>query len=134
MNGRKAGAAEFLWLLVGLEGRISKLPYWLGIALVNVIAGIFLGTMMRHPEMTGPVVTVTPFVLLAAVWAEVALVVKRAHDCGITGFVGLLSLVPFVNIVMVVFFGLMPGTPGPNAYGEEPNRASWGRTGGNGTG
>lgn len=112
---------DMLWFFGGLNGRITRLPFWLGIAFVNVIVAIFIGTMMRNPAAAAPLSAIIPFILMAGIWAEVALIVKRAHDCNITGFVALLSLVPFVNVIMVVFFGIMPGDPNPNVYGRGRN-------------
>jgi uncharacterized membrane protein YhaH (DUF805 family) len=30
--------------------------------------------------------------------------------------------VPLVNLVFTIWIGILPGTPGPNAYGEAPDR------------
>jgi uncharacterized membrane protein YhaH (DUF805 family) len=57
---------------------------------------------------------------LIALWASVALTVKRWHDVGVTGWFSILSL-PFVTHgVMFILLSLLPGTTGPNRYGPDP--------------
>jgi hypothetical protein len=49
----------------------------------------------------------------------IAVSVRRIHDSGFSGWWYLLSLTGIGSIVMLIF-GLMDGTPGPNRYGEDP--------------
>jgi uncharacterized membrane protein YhaH (DUF805 family) len=44
---------------------------------------------------------------------------RRLHDRGQSGWLQLLLLVPYGNIVLLVFW-VMEGTPGDNAYGPKP--------------
>ena len=87
---------------------------------------IFTGT----PEMS--TLTIISLILLG-IWAlvmlvpSVAVTVRRLHDRNISGwwYLGLivLSLIPVVGfgaaIAMLVIV-LLPGTPGPNQYGDDP--------------
>ncbi len=120
-GGQTQRPADLLWLLASLQGRISREPFWLGLLLLNLIVAIVLGTAIRHSHWQPAVSAVLPFVILPLMWSEIALIVKRAHDRGVTGFVAILSLVPFANIALVIFLGLVPGDPGPNTYGSRPN-------------
>ncbi|MBB4304674.1 uncharacterized membrane protein YhaH (DUF805 family) [Rhodobium orientis] len=110
-----------LWLFFGIDGRISREPYWLGILLLNMVMLILLGTAMRYPETQATVGVILPFAVIPMIWAEIALMAKRAHDYGLTGFVALLAFVPFVNILTAIFLGVVPGEKGPNAYGKRAN-------------
>ncbi|PLX37947.1 MAG: hypothetical protein C0606_06770 [Hyphomicrobiales bacterium] len=123
MDGYDSTKAEpnLLWLFTGITGRITRMPFWLGIAFVNVIVAFFVGTPMRNPALAPTFAPFMPFILIPAIWAEIALIIKRAHDCNVTGFVALLSLIPFLNVLLVVFFGVQPGDPKPNAFGRGRN-------------
>ena len=54
----------------------------------------------------------------------VALQVKRWHDLGYTGWLIVLALIPFLNllylVVALVCLGCIEGTRGPNQYGPDP--------------
>jgi uncharacterized membrane protein YhaH (DUF805 family) len=61
---------------------------------------------------------------LVALWASLALTVKRWHDVGFTGWFSILSLPPYANGVMFLLLCLLPGTNGPNRYGPDPRSRS----------
>ena len=54
-------------------------------------------------------------------WVELALVIKRLQDRGLTGFLAIFVFVPGINLAFIVGLGLIPGQDGPNAYGPGPN-------------
>lgn len=56
--------------------------------------------------------------LLAFSWVLSAAWAKRLHDVGVTGWYQLILLVPFVKYLMLMVF-FLPGTEGPNKYGEK---------------
>ena len=50
-----------------------------------------------------------------------ALCAKRLHDCNMSGWWQLLTLIPFLGLIgAVVQFGFLKGTNGLNRYGEDP--------------
>jgi uncharacterized membrane protein YhaH (DUF805 family) len=112
-------AATVPWVLFGLDGRISRQVFWLScllsIALMSIAFTPYRGGLPTEPDLY--------FLLLAAVglWMEVALVMKRLHDRGLSGFFAFLLLLPLVNIGVILFVGLMPGDPGPNRFGPHPD-------------
>lgn len=123
-----ASMAAMAWLFLGLRGRISRKPYWLAIAFVMcitaIVAGIWIDSATIELNDDGEnILSIPPMslplqaVMLLLQWVFMALAVKRSHDRGITGFLGLLTLVPVVSVPFVVAIGLMPGDPGPNKYG-----------------
>ncbi len=108
-------AATVPWVLFGLDGRIGRQAYWLGFLLI-----IALGSIAYTPYRSGfPTEPDLYFLLLAGVglWMEVALVMKRLHDRGLSGLFALLLLLPLVNIGVILFVGLMPGEPDANRFG-----------------
>ena len=112
-------AATVPWVLFGLDGRISRQAYWLSflltIALMSIAFSPYRAGLPQEPDLY--------FLLLAGVglWMEVALVMKRLHDRGLSGLFALLLLIPLVNIGVVIFVGLMPGDPGANRFGPHSN-------------
>jgi len=50
---------------------------------------------------------------------QLALTVRRLHDTDREGWWYLISLVPFGSLVLLYFL-VLPGTPGPNRYGPVP--------------
>ena len=58
-------------------------------------------------------------VVVALVVPAVAITVRRLHDSERTGWWALLLPVPLLA-VLVYFFCMLPGSLGPNKYGEPP--------------
>jgi len=110
-----------LWALIGLDGRINREVYWLGIFGCH-----FLGAALMTPSLdpdTGALqlAPISPFVFAAVLWTEIALAVKRLHDRGLTGWFAASFVIPFVGFVALIIIGLMPGDQGSNAYAQATN-------------
>lgn len=118
------------WALFGFDGRIDREVFWLSnlfcLALTMPIAlalPIFDFDGETIHVRYGQLGVVIMFLELAALmWVQVALVVKRLHDRGITGWAALLLAIPVVSLVGFFIIGLVPGERGPNAYGPGPNQ------------
>ena len=61
---------------------------------------------------------VGPFVLIATIYSNLAVTVKRLHDVGYSGFLSVAMFVPFLNFLFTIWVGILPGTAGPNQYGD----------------
>jgi uncharacterized membrane protein YhaH (DUF805 family) len=59
-----------------------------------------------------------PFVILGTLYANTAIAVKRLHDAGYSGFLAFALFIPLVNFAFAIWIGILPGTNGPNAYGD----------------
>lgn len=57
---------------------------------------------------------------LAFLIPTLAVMVRRFHDQDKSGWMALLSFVPVVGGLIVLVFMCLPGTRGPNRYGEDP--------------
>ncbi|MEP3279514.1 MAG: DUF805 domain-containing protein [Stappiaceae bacterium] len=120
----QASLKEMLWLFFGFSGRITREIYWLGFGFCYIISLIVIQPHFRGIETVEDIEKIPAYVLpfmLLFVWCELALVVKRAHDKGLSGFIALLALVPLVNFAFLIFLGLIAGDSGPNKYGRYPN-------------
>ena len=51
---------------------------------------------------------------------SILLAIQRLHDFNASGWWAVLNLVPFANLVFYLVLLIMPGTPGPNRFGDPP--------------
>ena len=60
---------------------------------------------------------------LLLLWPSLAICAKRWHDVDKSAWWILIALVPVVGgLIALVFNGFIPGTPGPNRFGNPPGR------------
>lgn len=97
------------------NGRARRQEYWMFFLfnlLFTLAAGLidrFLGT-----SLIGGLYSL--FILLPSV----AVLVRRLHDIGRTGWWVLLSLIPVIGVVVLLFFAASEGMHGDNEYGPDP--------------
>ena len=124
-------------LLFSLDGRISRMQYWigkLGAAIsyisINVLARALTGALTRsqtaHANSPG-FLLVSVIALLALLvllvltfWVSFALQVKRWHDRDKSWAWALLGFIPIIGLWQFIECGFMEGTPGPNRFGQSP--------------
>lgn len=100
------------------EGRASRAEYWSFMlfyvltALVIGGSGVFLGEALGKVLYAG-------FIILTFV-QSLALSVRRMHDSDKTGWFVLVGAIPFVGGLIFLVLTLLPGTQGPNNYGQDP--------------
>lgn len=123
---------SLLWLLASPIGRAGRETYWLVLFLVWVVIGIAFRIWyvslpdgitletLNLGEFIGSN-SLLPFLFFVLQWVELALVIKRCQDIGVTGFLALLILVPGVNIVVVLILGFVPSQTGSNRFGPVPD-------------
>ncbi|WP_217577148.1 DUF805 domain-containing protein [Mesorhizobium sp. GbtcB19] len=58
--------------------------------------------------------------VLAAILPSIAVVVRRLHDIGLTGWLVLLCYIPALGPVAILVFGLLPSQFGENRWGPLP--------------
>lgn len=102
--------------LFSFKGRINRLKYALGIitlSLINYGIGNSCNIFATNCEFF-------LFFIIPLLWINFALVVKRLHDIGITGWASLLMLIPIANLMLGLFLLFQKGTKGTNKYGKDP--------------
>ena len=136
---------DWVYLLTGFEGRISRQPFWIAILVVFAaeIAVQYVAQQIEGDRL-GAIVD------LAFSYVEFAIFAKRGHDRDVSTWVpgsiflisalidlvvvlglgtlhGEASAVQYVTIPLTIFsfvllvdFGLRPGTAGPNRFGPDP--------------
>lgn len=104
-----------------VTGRISRQFYWLFGILPFAILGFVLGGWLAlYPLTTNAAITVILLFTASAMWPTLAMQIKRWHDIGQSGWLCLLSLIPYVGIVVWIVVGCIPGTKGENRFGPDP--------------
>lgn len=115
---------QIVWLFFSFSGRVSRAAYFLAGMLMMIIV-VFLVYRMTLAQQAGANSagweTILSIVLLASLWAQAALGVKRLHDLGKPGLFAALLFVPLFNFLVFVALCLMPGTPGANQFGRYTN-------------
>jgi uncharacterized membrane protein YhaH (DUF805 family) len=104
-------------------GRSGRSEYWL-FFLFNILVGFGISIVAGiGSAIGGETLGMGAFGLLyvvfflATIVPSIAVGFRRLHDTDRSAWWYLLAFVPFGAIVLIVFFCL-PGTPGPNRYGE----------------
>lgn len=111
-----------LRLYFSLRGRIGRRQFWwhgvLGLLLLGLVAMALMEIAGVAPERAEQVAN------LLILWPVVAISVKRWHDRDRSGWWVLLVLVPTVigQLWALIDNGFVPGTPGPNCFGDVPQR------------
>ena len=119
---RRVSLNEWISFFFRAAGRISRAEYGLGIVFVYCIALaiiFFIAGQSKTPEISLSLLVNAPLLI-----ALLVLSAKRCHDIGLPGSFVLLLVVPIAGVVWLVALALIPGKPGPNAYGPEPTYSS----------
>jgi len=110
------------------EGRANRREYWMFqlwntvFILAALIVDHALGIASINMSTVGAEIMIGPLTMvygLAVVIPNIALACRRLHDIGRTGWLQCVAFVPFVGIVVLVFYGL-PGQAEANKYGPVP--------------
>jgi uncharacterized membrane protein YhaH (DUF805 family) len=133
LQGGPAGFGEAIkeglrnWLVY--RGRASRSAYWwfiLFTVIVSVAFDVIVFVIAASANTAAVSVLITVlFVVIAVLFvvvavylslAGLALLVRRLHDSGRSGWWVLIGVVPLVGAIMLLVFTLVEGTPGPNRY------------------
>jgi len=122
----RASRSEFWWfyLFMIIANVVIAIPYYIGLAQSA-------GSMTTDPmtgEMTGGSLSGLAIfgIILLAIWGLATIIpiisvsVRRLHDGGRSGWWWWLNLLCFIGPIIVLIFYILPGTPGPNRFGEGP--------------
>lgn len=114
------------------SGRSTRTEFWLFIIIFYVVlvalafvGGMFSGaTGIDDPADDAFTVAMIPMALwiLASIIPSIAVTVRRLHDSDKSGWLYLLTIIPYLGFIFILVFGFWPGTPGENNYGFDPRR------------
>ena len=124
--------------LFSFKGRLSRGRFWEYTVLTNIASTIILylisimffqiaaaeranGSVGAHAPIPAVIIAILYFAVF--LWIALALLWKRFHDRGRTGWFVLVSLVPVLGLLWIaVDTYILPGKADANRYGPVPNR------------
>ncbi|MEM6381630.1 MAG: DUF805 domain-containing protein [Pseudomonadota bacterium] len=119
-GGQPVDPQTFFWLFFRPDGRVGRQVYWLTFFFLVALVGA-TQPFLIDPETQsiawqfGPLQS---FVYTASTVCSIIVSIKRLHDLGLSGFIALGLIIPFIGVVLTLWLGVRKGDDGPNAYGE----------------
>ncbi len=113
------------WYLQALKkyavfsGRARRKEYWF-FFLFNLIASMVLSAV---DVAVGTMGILSIIYGLALLIPSIAVGVRRMHDIDRSGWWLLIAFVPFIGVIVLLVFALLPGTAGDNRFGPDPKAA-----------
>ncbi len=95
------------------EGRASRSEYWW---FQLIVSPSYLISTILENEIGYLFLGITLFTLIPAISAGV----RRLHDTNRSGFFLLISFIPFIGGLVLLFFLIPEGTKGKNRFGTDP--------------
>ncbi|MGH6958334.1 MAG: DUF805 domain-containing protein [Caulobacteraceae bacterium] len=109
-------------LLFSFSGRIRRMHYWLAsiaVAIVYVVLLSIVFAIFGNRSVIGDLIVLV--LVVATMWADLALQAKRWHDRNKSAAWLLITLIPVLGWLWVLIeCGFLDGTPGPNRFGPSP--------------
>jgi uncharacterized membrane protein YhaH (DUF805 family) len=106
---------------VNFSGRSARPEYWyfaLFLVLVGIAASLIdlaLGFVDVDSGLPGPLSIIFT---LATILPGLSVSVRRLHDIGRSGWWVLISLVPIIGVILLIYWACQRGEPQANAYGS----------------
>jgi uncharacterized membrane protein YhaH (DUF805 family) len=115
------------WYLMALKkyatfsGRARRKEYWMYILFYVIILCVLVAVdTFIGMSAGGGIGILTLIYSLAMLIPTLAVTVRRLHDTAHSGWWILIELVPLVGVFILLYFLVIDGTPGTNAYGPSP--------------
>ena len=100
--------------IVNFDGRARRSEYWYMYLLAFIVGLVLELILPSKGSLTKTILTYVPTILTLAVG------VRRLHDTGKSGWWMLISLIPLVGPLILIFFFIQDSQSGPNKYGPNP--------------
>ena len=101
-----------------ISGRAARSEYWWWFLFV-VICNAVLGVVDR--ALYGPETQIFAGIFsLAILLPSICVAGRRLHDRDMSAWWLLIGLVPVIGFLVLLWFYVTPGTPGPNRFGPDP--------------
>ena len=114
------------------DGRSSRTEYWLFfITLYGALIALAIFAGLLDEASGGSGISVLFLILLgigvlAALIPSWSVTIRRLHDQDKSGWMVLLTFIPFIGWIFALVFAFTPGTEGENEYGPDPRDRSAG--------
>lgn len=113
-------------LYADFSGRSRRAEFWafyvLWLVGIMILGGVpMLLVDMGHADEENLALFVPAILfVLASIVPSIAVFVRRLHDSNKSGWLFLLSAIPYIGWIFTLIFGLLPGSAGENNYGFDP--------------
>lgn len=104
------------------SGRARRKEYWIFV-LINILVVYILAmidNLLGTLNTQAGVGVLSGIYSLAVFLPSLGVSVRRLHDTNRTGWWMLISVIPFIGFLVLLFFMLQNSTPGNNTYGANP--------------
>lgn len=115
---------------VDFSGRSTRTEFWLfyimfyGVIIASFIVTDVIGSTAQDAAAGDEAFSLAyiPLILwvLACLLPSIAVTVRRLHDSNKSGWMYLLTIIPYIGFIFFIVFGFLPGTRGENDYGFDP--------------
>lgn len=107
------------------SGRTRRKEYWMFVLCQFLIAMLFqilayTAVFAENPTMSGIIFALNFLFSFGVLIPSLAIVVRRLHDVGRSGWWYLILFVPIIGVIVLFVFLLSDGQPHTNQYGEDP--------------
>ncbi|HTK36316.1 MAG TPA: DUF805 domain-containing protein [Caulobacteraceae bacterium] len=99
------------------DGRARRKEFWLFV-LFNFVVNLIAAVLDQAVLHGSPVLQL--LVVLALFVPGLALNFRRLHDIDKSAWWLLIGLIPFIGVIVLLVFAILPGTVGPNRFGPDP--------------
>lgn len=102
------------------DGRLNRKPYIIRFLILYTVAfciGV-IANLTGLDVTAGVVIKGILFVFVGI--PSVMIMIRRLHDLNRTGWWWIFSVIPFINLFMLVYLLCFKGTVGPNRFGPDP--------------
>ncbi len=101
-----------------ISGRAARSEYWWWVLFI-FLASVVLGLLDR--ALFGPEVELLGAIFgLATLLPSICVAGRRLHDRDMSAWWLLLWFIPVIGWLVLLYFYVTPGTPGPNRFGPDP--------------
>lgn len=115
---------SFYGRYVDFEGRSSRSEYWWVQLFYIIMAIVLLIPVGLAASINEDIILLgaVPLIIfiLAGILPMIAVTVRRFHDQDKSGWMYLLSFIPYVGGIVIIVFMCIGGTPGQNRFGPDP--------------
>ena len=103
------------------SGRASRSDYWMFILVFSLVYfGLVVLSMVLPGELSTVFLVLSYVFYLGLLIPMLALIARRLHDSDRSGWMMLISLVPILGGLYLLYLLCIEGTPGDNRFGSSP--------------
>ena len=109
----------------GFSGRARRKEFWMFnlFHFIFVYVAMFLDNLLGIASVSG-IGPIYGFYLLALIIPAFAVMVRRLHDVGKSGWMYLIIFIPIVGVIWLMVLSVTDSDSGENQYGQNPKELS----------